>query len=63
MNISPNFRFLAKEFPSEAKAATTAEGHAATDPRGSLVCCCRTSKKLVYRIYPTNVTLSKTVFQ
>jgi len=36
MDISPNFQFLAKEFPNEAKAVTTAEGHATTDPRGSL---------------------------
>ena len=59
MEISPNFAFLAKEFPNEAEAASQAEAYALSDPRGCLFHARRTLERTIQRVYKMDKTLVK----
>ena len=55
--ISPNFEFLATEFPNEAGGASLAESAVESDPRGALFHCRHTLERTVLRIYKMDGSL------
>ncbi len=55
--ISPNFAFLAHEFPNEAEGASLAESLAHADPRGCLFHCRHTLERATLRLYRLDKTL------
>lgn len=57
-NISPNFAFLAQEFPHTAESATLAERGINGDPRASCFHARHTLEQLVKRIYKLDKRLS-----
>ncbi len=58
MDTSPNFAFLAQEFPQIAESATFAELHALGDPRAALFHARHALERLIKRIYKLDKTLS-----